>query len=43
MCSFKENHKTLTNANHLMGKVINQDIGGHIRAEMVKKANTTQT
>ena len=45
MFSFKENHnKPLTNANHLiMGRVINQDIGGHIRTEMVKKANTRRT
>ena len=35
-----ENPKPLTNPSHLMTIVINQDIGGHIRTEMVKKANT---
>ena len=40
MCSFEANHKPLTNANHLMTIVINQDIGGQYRTEMVKKANT---
>ena len=43
MHSFTENHKPMTNANHLMAKVINQDRGGHIRTEMVKKANTRRT